>query len=113
MNSPSQTKKVIIDVNLQTKEKVYEAYMPFLMKGGLYIISKTPYEMNDFIFIRLKLPNEETILPIVCQVAWLKPARESKYGIGLQFTEANEPAKNKIENLLAGLLNSDRPTDTM
>ncbi|MBE8215308.1 MAG: pilus assembly protein PilZ [Endozoicomonadaceae bacterium] len=113
MDNTSNTKKVIIDIHFATKDLLYRAYMPFLINGGLCITSKHPYDMDDTIFIRLKLLDEPAILPIVCKVVWLTPVQNFEYGIGLQFIEDDEPAKNKIENLLAGLLNSDRPTATL
>ncbi|MEM1091874.1 MAG: pilus assembly protein PilZ, partial [Pseudomonadota bacterium] len=52
------------------------------------------------------------------KVIWVTPPGSQGNrvaGIGVQFNEGNdgEIAKSKIENILAGMVNADRPTHTM
>ena len=56
-------------------------------------------------------------LPVAGKVVWVTPrAAQGKrtQGIGVQFSsQDNGSTQSKIETLLAGALDSDRPTHTM
>ncbi len=60
--------------------------------------------------------DEPDKIPVAGKVIWVTPrgAQGNRAaGIGVQFNEEDETAKNKIETYLAGALNSDRPTHSM
>jgi type IV pilus assembly protein PilZ len=64
----------------------------------------------------LSLMEEAEKIPIAGKVVWITPrgAQGNRTaGIGVQFSEQDATANAKIENHLAGSLNSDRPTHTM
>ena len=64
----------------------------------------------------LNLMDESEKIPVAGKVVWVTPkgAQGNRAaGIGVQFNEEDETAKNKIETYLAGSLSSDRPTHSM
>lgn len=66
----------------------------------------------------LTLPDSSDRLPIAGKVVWVTPAGAQGNriaGIGVQFPEGSdgEAVKNRIETLLAGTLNADKPTQSM
>lgn len=110
----SGSKKSMLSVELPDKNALYRAYMPFLNRGGLFVSTEHRYELGDSVFIRLTLPNEPDPMPVACQVVWLAPSGSGvMLGAGLQFVDNDDQVKSKIETFLAGVLASDKPTDTM
>ena len=90
--------------------------MPFVDNGGLFIPTKKQYNMGDEVFMLITLFDEPEKMPVAGKIVWITPQgaegnRQS--GIGVQFNGTDKVAKNKIETLLTGTLNSDRPTHTM
>jgi len=64
----------------------------------------------------LNLMDEPDKIPVAGKVIWVTPkgAQGNRAaGIGVQFNEEDETARNKIETYLAGSLSSDRPTHSM
>ena len=95
---------------------LYSAYMPFIRNGGLFVPTNKSYEIGDEVFMLLTLMEETDKIPIAGQVVWVTPrgAQGNRTsGIGVQFSEQDAAANAKIEEYLAGMLNSDRPTHTM
>jgi len=106
----------IMTLTIKDKGVLYAAYMPFISRGGLFIPTNKPYSLGDEVFILLNLMEEPEKLPIAGTVVWLTPrgAQSNRpAGIGIQFNADAEIVRSKIENYLAGALNSDRPTHTM
>jgi len=84
------------------------------------LISRTSkrYFLGDEVFLLLTLPDSSERLPVAGKVIWVTPvgAQSARTaGIGVQFADTNEgeAIKGKIETLLAGTLNADKPTHTM
>ncbi len=106
----------ILSVSIKDKAVLYESYMPFLVNGGLFIPTNKKYAMGAEVFLRLSLMDEAEKIPVPGKVVWITPPGSQgnrNPGIGVQFTEANEVARTKIEAYLAGSVTSDRPTSTM
>lgn len=107
----------ILSLTIRDKSALYAAYMPFIKNGGLFIPTEKPYKLGDEVFMLLTLMDSEGKLPIAGKVVWITPrgAQGNKAtGIGVQFSELDKGAtKSKIENQLAGALESTRPTHTM
>ncbi len=106
----------ILSLTIKDKAVLYSAYMPFLEHGGLFVPTNKPYKVGDEVFMLLNLMDEPDKIPIAGKVAWITPkgAQGNRTaGIGVQFSEEDATANSKIENHLAGSLESDRPTHTM
>ena len=84
--------------------------------GCLFVPTNKEYKIGDEVFMLLNLMDEPEKIPIAGKVVWITPkgAQGNRTaGIGVQFSEEDAQANNKIENHLAGSLESDRPTHTM
>lgn len=109
--------KGILSYNIESKQELYAAYMPFLTNGGLFVPTRKSFALGDEVLILLSLLGEERIA-IPGKVAWITPPgsqRGSSSGVGIQFGEGPEgqQAQTTILSILAGMLESERPTRTI
>ena len=79
-----------------------------------------PRKMNPspYLFLLLSLIDDKDRLPVAGRVVWITPngAQGGRpAGIGEQFNEGSDgdTVRTKIESNLAGLMASDKPTQTM
>jgi type IV pilus assembly protein PilZ len=115
-NSGQNQRGGILSLTIRDKAVLYSAYMPFLENGGLFVPTNKAYQVGDEVFMLLTLMDEPEKIPIAGKVVWVTPrgAQGNRTaGIGVQFSEQDMAANAKIENHLAGALQSDRPTHTM
>lgn len=115
-DSQNSSRNGILSLTIKDKAVLYSAYMPFLTNGGLFVPTNKLYDIGDEVFMLLTLMDEPEKIPIAGTVVWVTPrgAQGNRTaGIGVQFSEQDAAANAKIENHLAGSLNSDRPTHTM
>ena len=115
MSQPSG-RNGILSLTIKDKAVLYSAYMPYLEHGGLFVPTNKSYKIGDEVFMLLNLMDEAEKIPIAGTVVWVTPrgAQGNRTaGIGVQFSEQDATANSKIENHLAGSLESDRPTHTM
>ena len=108
----------ILSLAVKDKNALFQAYMPFLKGGGVFVPTPKRYFIGDEVFLLLTLPESTERLPVAGKVSWVTPAGAQGNrvaGIGVQFAETPEgdAVRNKIEILLAGILNSDKVTHTM
>ena len=106
----------ILSLTIKDKAVLYAAYMPFVQSGGLFIPTNKSYSLGDEVFMLLNLMDEPEKIPVAGKVVWVTPkgAQGNRAaGIGIQFSDQDNTAVNKIENYLAGSLDSDRPTHTL
>ena len=106
----------ILSLTIRDKAVLYAAYMPFVEHGGLFIPTNKSYVLGDEVFMLLSLMDEPEKIPVAGRVIWITPkgAQGNRAaGIGVQFSGEDDIAANKIENYLAGSLESDRPTHNM
>lgn len=107
----------ILSLSIKEKNALLSAYMPYVVNGGLFIPTKRKYEMGEEVFMLLNLMDETERLPIAGKIIWITPQGAEGYraaGVGVQFSDQDGgTARNKIENYLAGALESDRSTHTM
>ena len=108
----------ILSLAVKDKGSLYNAYIPYVKNGGIFVPTPKRYFLGDEVFVLLTLPDSSERLPVAGKVCWVTPvgaqgARTA--GIGVQFPENSEgeAVKSKIETLLAGTLNADKPTQTM
>ena len=106
----------ILSLTIKDKAVLYSAYMPFLENGGLFVPTNKKYSIGDEVFMLLTLMEEPEKIPIAGKVSWITPVGAQgnrSAGIGVQFSDQDPAALQKIETYLAGSLDSDRPTHTM
>ncbi len=108
----------ILSLAVKDKAGLYNAYMPFVKGGGIFVPTPKRYFLGDEVFLLLTLPESNERLPVAGKVMWTTPAGAQgnrPAGIGVQFadTSEGEAVKGKIEALLAGTLSSERATHTM
>lgn len=106
----------ILSLTIKDKAVLYAAYMPYVRNGGLFIPTNKQYRLGEEVFLLLNLMEEPEKIPVAGKIIWITPrgAQGNRAaGIGVQFNEQDETARSKIENYLAGSLESDRPTHTM
>ena len=108
----------ILSLAIKDKGALYNAYMPFVKGGGIFVPTTRRYSLGDEVFILLTLLDDKERLPVAGKVCWMTPpgSRGNRTaGIGVQFNESveGEQVRSKIESSLAGMLGSDKPTHTM
>ncbi len=106
----------ILSLTIKDKNVLYAAYMPFVKNGGMFIPTNKTYKLGDEVFMLLSLMDEAEKIPVAGKVVWVTPrgAQGNRAaGIGVQFSDQDNTAINKIETYLAGMLGSDKPTHTM
>jgi type IV pilus assembly protein PilZ len=116
--APATPRPSVMSLNIKEKSTLYASYMPHLKNGGLFIPSTKSYKLGDQVFMLLTLLEDPTRTPVQGTVVWTTPANchgNKVQGVGVQFAadEAGIGAKRKIEGLLGGHLNSQRPTHTL
>lgn len=111
-----KSKRGVLSIRIKELSVLFSSYMPFLTNGGIFIPSNKKYDISDEVFLLLTLIDEHEQIAVNGKVAWITPAHAQANrpsGVGVQFTEKNSEAKNNIENYLAGMLNSEKPTHTL
>ena len=108
----------ILSLAIKDKGALYNACMPFISNGGIFVPTTKRYSVGDEVFILLTLMDEKERLPVAGSVVWITPTGAQgnrTAGIGVQFNSSQEAetARTKIETLLAGMLGADKPTHTM
>ncbi|MCB1554264.1 MAG: PilZ domain-containing protein [Xanthomonadales bacterium] len=111
-------KQGILSFAIKDKSALYNAYMPFVKGGGIFVPTPKKYSVGDEVFILLTLLDDKERLPVAGKVCWVTPNGSQgnrTAGIGVQFNDSAEAetVRGKIETLLAGILNSDKLTHTM
>jgi type IV pilus assembly protein PilZ len=109
-------KKTMIALTIKDKVVLHNYYMLFLQNGGLFIANRTEYEIGDDVFILLNLMDESEKIPVAGKVVWIaKKGVKSPHtpGVGVQFSDPDNVAKDKIETYLVGSIGSANATATM
>lgn len=108
----------VLSLNINSKSALYVAYMPFLKNGGIFIPTPRTYKLGDEVFLLLQLLDDPTKHPVAGTVVWITPngAQGNKtQGVGVHFPddESGKAVRYRIEQILAGHLSSNRPTNTL
>lgn len=106
----------ILSLNIETKEELYRAYMPFITNGGIFIPTPRAYQLGEEVFMLLNLMEEPDKIPVTGKVVWVTPKAAQggkRPGIGIQFSAEDTLLVQKIETYLAGALGSGRRTHTL
>jgi len=115
---PTGPRQGIISLKIKDAASLYNAYMPFVKHGGLFVATPQTYSLGDEVVLLVTLADETERLSVVGKVAWVSPSGvqgNRPPGIGIHFNESGdaEAIRSRIENILAGTLNSERGTYTM
>lgn len=107
----------VLSLTIKDKNALYAAYMPYVKGGGIFVPSARTYKLGEEVFMLLTLMEGKEKIPVAGHVVWITPqgAQGNRTaGIGVQFNEKDSGvARAKIETILVGMANSDRPTHTM
>ncbi|MFK8027818.1 MAG: PilZ domain-containing protein [Gammaproteobacteria bacterium] len=107
----------IISLAIKDKGSLYASYIPFVKNGGLFIPTSKNFSLGEEVFMLLTLMEESERIPVAGQVIWITPQGSQgnrTTGIGVQFSNQDSgETRTKIEALLGGALQADRPTHTM
>lgn len=103
---------------IRSKAALYAAWMPILKGGGIFLPSNRSHHLGEEVLILLSLLDDPNKIPLQGTVAWINPAHSTgnrPQGIGVQLhdSEVGRDLKKKVEGLLAGALQSSRPTHTI
>jgi type IV pilus assembly protein PilZ len=118
MNPAIAARQGIISLKIKDTATLYNAYMPYLKHGGLFAPTAQRYALGDEVVLLINLTDEGERLSVAGKVVWVTPVGAQgnrTAGIGVQFNESSdgEVARTRIENILAGMTGSERPTHTM
>lgn len=118
MQAAGMMRQGILSLAIKDKGALYNAYMPFVKGGGIFVPTAKRYSLGDEVFILLTLLDDKERLPVAGKVVWLTPQGSQgnrTAGIGVQFNDSSEgdTVKSKIETLLAGMSGADKATHTM
>lgn len=106
----------VITYEFKTTKNLFNAYMPFIAQGGLFIPTRELFQLGDEVILDIALLDDPKRYQIKGKVAWLTPAGAQggkPQGAGIQFLEDSQNVRGQIETHLAGMLNSPISTDTM
>lgn len=116
-STDNKPKQGILSLTIRDKNILYAAFMPFVKNGGLFIPTNRQYSLGDEVFMLLNLMDEPERIPVAGKIVWITPKGAEGYrstGIGVKFNDDdNGSTRARIENHLAGMLDSSRPTHTM
>jgi type IV pilus assembly protein PilZ len=117
MGTPA-AKQGLLSLQIKDKKELYSAYMPYVKGGAIFVPTPKRYQLGDEVFLMVNFLEDKSRLPVVGKVVWVSPMGQMggrRPGVGVQMSEAaeNHEIRNKIEIILAGMLDSDNPTHTM
>jgi len=103
---------------IRSKSALYAAWIPLLKHGGIFLPSNRSHSLGEEVLILLTLLDDPNKIPLQGNVAWINPAHSAgnrPQGIGVQLHDSDvvRELRKKVEGLLAGALQSSRPTHTI
>ena len=106
----------VLSLTIKDEAVLYAAYMPYVKSGGLFVPTNKSYELGAEVFMLLKLLDDPEKVPVAGSVVWITPARAQATrvrGVGIQFNDPEGAVKSRIENLLAGQLETGKTNHTI
>ena len=115
---PAITRPGVYSLVIRSRLALYSAWIPLLRGGGLFVPSSREHSLGEDVLVLLSLLDESARIPIHGHVAWINPAHAASnrpQGIGVQLPENDtcRELRKRVETLLAGALQSSRPTYTL
>jgi len=114
----ASTRPGAISLNIKEKSILYAAYMAYVKGGGIFIPTSRTYKLGDEIFMLISVMDDPTKMPVAGRVIWITPPGchgNRVQGVGVQFKDDDSGAlaRSRIETLLSGQLQANRPTHTL
>ena len=112
----AENSRRVLSLAIKDVSVLYTAYMPFIDNGGLFIPMKKQLNIGEEVFILLQLIDDPEKIPVTAKVVWVTPNYSQGNrapGVGVQFLDKDNPARTRIESLLAEKLASGEATHTM
>ncbi|MES2354768.1 MAG: PilZ domain-containing protein [Pseudomonadota bacterium] len=112
------SRPAVVALTIRNKASLYAAYIPWVRNGGIFLPVDKPVHLGDDVLLILTLMDEPAKISVAGHVAWITPLNahgNRPAGLGVQFSD-NLPMRElrkRIENLLAGALQSSKPTHTL
>lgn len=108
----------VFSLVIRSKGALYAAWIPLLRGGGLFVPSDREHRLGEDVLVLLTLLDDNGKIPIQGHVAWVNPAhaannRPQGFGVQLPDSETCRELKKRVEGMLAGALQSSRPTYTL
>jgi len=108
----------VFTLAIRSKSALYAAWIPLLKGGGIFLPSNKSHMLGEEVLILLTLLDDPARIPVQGRIAWINPVhaagnRPQGIGVQLQDNELGRELKKRIEGLLAGALQSSRPTHTI
>ena len=108
----------VFTLTIRSKAALYAAWIPLLRNGGICLPSNRSHALGEEVLVLLSLLDDPNKLPLQGHVAWINPPhstgnRPQGIGVQLQDSEVVRDLRKKVETLLAGALQSSRPTHTI
>ena len=118
MSVAGASRQGILSLKIKDRGALYNAYMPFLKGGGLFVPTAQRYDIGDEVVLLLTLVEVNERLSVAGKVVWITPVGAQgnrTAGIGIQFNDTSdgETARTKIESIRGGQLSADNPAQTM
>lgn len=116
--SDDSARPSVLALNIREAAALHAAFIPQLRNGGIFIPTNRKFRVGEEVFMLISLPEDPARLPLTGKVAWITPeGAQGKrvQGIGVQFgsDEAGQSVRRKIEAILAGANQGDKPTHTL
>ena len=118
VSTPETTRPGVFTLVIRSKAALYAAWIPLLKGGGIFLPSMRTHALGEEVLILLTLLDDPNKIPLQGNVAWINPAHSAgnrPQGIGVQLHDGatGRELRKKVEGLLAGALQSSRPTHTL
>lgn len=115
---PTVARPGVFTLVIHSKAALYAAWIPLLRGGGIFLPSGRSHALGEEVLILLSLLDDPNKIPLQGNVAWINPAHSTgnrPQGIGVQLhdSEVGRELRKRVEGLLAGALQSTRPTHTI
>jgi type IV pilus assembly protein PilZ len=115
---PAIAKPGVFSLVIRSKASLYAAWVPLLRGGGIFVPSHRDHRLGEEVLVLLSLLDDSVKIPIQGHIAWVNPAhaasnRPQGFAVQLQDNDTCRELKKRVETLLAGALQSSRPTHTL
>lgn len=114
----TEMRPTVLSLNVANVSALYAAYMPFLLRGGVFVPTTKHYDLGDEVFLLLQLPDEPERSR--SPAPWCGSRRRGCRGIGCRGSACISPNRKpsqqlrvRIERKLGTLLGSGRTTHTL